>query len=655
MNYVNEAKEDQSLGIEFLKSSILTFVEASFSNTIPKSDFFERFKELKVNVGYFLDDPSLGISYFAFENEEFEEIDQPVITIFFVKTEEQFLLSSYIPKHLESTHKDLAKRKLDSFFEPDKVKQFIAGRTGDYYVQKVYKLKSIKTPFSNYRELYIQVVTLIDTFNRSSYKKKTKQFRSYNHVNSVNVTPVIGVKSLSRELAKFIVGLGGETPLLIGLFGRWGRGKTFLFEQVWNKLASSSRFIRVDFHAWKYQETPASWGYLYESLATEYYKSSSNWFHREWRVINLNWHRDSKGELLVFLGISILSVIGIWYQEVFSEFVVGIMSALGLSALISKGLKFWRMNSTDAKKLYKKYSKKHNYTNLLGLQAEIQKELKTLLKTWLPDDKKRKGFKRILLFVDDLDRCSEDRIIQVIDSLRIMLEDVEIAKRLVVIIAVDERILRRAIRHKYSRLLHNDNADIFNTLIKEYFDKLFLATLKLGNLNQNERNDIFESLTQKRIEPDSGVTLNSSSIDNEPLEEPGDRFTGGVVGDFGQLDNELTQPLDNKFELSQTEAQILGAEIELLEGITPRQIRIFYIRYLFGRDFIKSIKKQITWQALEIRALSSAIAFLYTTNHAGGSIGKILSSDWKGDEHWKKLSNEAQKSFSEVLDIVVPY
>ena len=35
----------------------------------------------------------------------------------------------------------------------------------------------------------------------------------------------------------------------------------------------------------------------------------------------------------------------------------------------------------------------------------------------------------VLIFVDDLDRCNEVKIIQLIDSLRVMLDDPEIAQK----------------------------------------------------------------------------------------------------------------------------------------------------------------------------------------------------------------------------------
>ncbi len=77
------------------------------------------------------------------------------------------------------------------------------------------------------------------------------------------------------------------------------------------------------------------------------------------------------------------------------------------------------------------YSNKMSFQKYLGLQAEIQKEIVFLFKTWIPPNKIFDT--KILLFVDDIDRCDENRVIQVVDSLKVMLEDLEISKRLIIL------------------------------------------------------------------------------------------------------------------------------------------------------------------------------------------------------------------------------
>lgn len=75
---------------------------------------------------------------------------------------------------------------------------------------------------------------------------------------------VIGVNDIAEELANLINIMPNESGRMIGIFGEWGRGKTFLMKYIWDNLEKKNSFYKVDFQAWKYQETPAVWAYLYE-------------------------------------------------------------------------------------------------------------------------------------------------------------------------------------------------------------------------------------------------------------------------------------------------------------------------------------------------------------------------------------------------------
>ena len=99
--------------------------------------------------------------------------------------------------------------------------------------------------------------------------------------------------------------------------------------------------------------------------------------------------------------------------------------------------------SIKAEDVVKKYTNRHSFKNTLGIQADIQEEIIKLLKVWIPTSKI--GKKKILLIVEDIDRCSEDKILQNIDALRIMLDDEKLKDKLLVITAIDERILQLAV------------------------------------------------------------------------------------------------------------------------------------------------------------------------------------------------------------------
>jgi hypothetical protein len=268
--------------------------------------------------------------------------------------------------------------------------------------------------------------------------------------------------------------------------------------------------------------------------------------------------------------------------------ILGIGGIFGLSKLYFS----FRPKAID---FFKKYSKTPSFKELLGLQAEIQSELKILLKTWVREKDLQSNKRRILLLVDDIDRCSEERLMQLIDSLRVMLEEDGIYQRVVVIIAVDERFLKRAVRWKYRYMINEprDNDDsAIDRLAKEYMDKLFLSGIKLGNLTEDERKEVFSAYTGHINGSRGGLFYSEekeSTIGDSRNElEKEDIFPRNITQ---EIDEEATTNYENKsnFHLDESEYNFLLANLSLLGDTTPRQLRILYYRYLLSRNLVNLI------------------------------------------------------------------
>lgn len=416
-----------------------------------------------------------------------------------------------------------------------------------------------------------------------------------------DVEGVLGVKDLAQEIAQIISAIPYEQGRMIGIFGKWGRGKTFLVDQTWKILEKEKDIERVNFHAWKYQDTPAIWAYLFEQLATAYYASSRTWFHKFRRRIVLNIKRLGSEHLLwLFLSIALttISFFGIPFPEKW-DFIKRIVSVIGLNGLLYLLIVYFRYGKT-AKDLFQKYYSKVSFVSLLGVQAEVQKELRHLFEAWRSGSKDKK----ILLFVDDIDRCDEKKIIEIIDSLRVMLEDEEIAKHLIVLTAVDENILKRSIKSKYRKLIQVYSVDDINSNLEsittQYIDKLFILSIKLGELSAPERkeyflelvkNDLEKSLNEERHEDDES---NSDPIQSDESDVIGNKNDINLAPNFEA--NKLPHNSaslradapkeDAAKKLTKKEIELLLGAISNLKGVSPRQIRIFYYRYLIAKNLL---------------------------------------------------------------------
>lgn len=303
--------------------------------------------------------------------------------------------------------------------------------------------------------------------------------------------PPVGVLDINilTSVLKRIIGLfHSEKSGMIGLFGRWGRGKTFL----WNNLKADlekNNYKTIEFSAWKYNDTPAAWAYLYETVANTLYEKPS--ILRPFRLFALRLKKDFLGTIFNFFLVLILpTLIFFALKENFDkingswEFMKGfeVQLGFGLTYLIFVFYYFSKIYNLKLTNIIRQISSKR-FTEMMGMQAEIEKELNFIIKSYN---------KKIVLFVDDLDRCNEAKILQTIDSLRLITENKDISDKLVIIAAIDERILKKVIRNKYVNLVEQEEE--LEKMVKEYFEKLFVFGIKLPQLSEDHIKQITENV-----------------------------------------------------------------------------------------------------------------------------------------------------------------
>jgi len=452
---------------------------------------------------------------------------------------------------------------------------------------------------------------------------------------------VLNVDWLADISSNIIEQLVTERGSMLGIFGKWGRGKTF-FWNVLKKRLKNKDFEIVEFLAWKYHDTPASWAYLYEAFAQKF-------FHRPERRFSFDWIRYAVKLFYTSIIrepiVSIVRiVVGILFPIIIffglKEYLEPLQAEWELIQNLSY-LGFWgtyftvvfyyfsKVYSLNMPNIFKRMSSK-NFENLLGMQASIEKELIFLMERW---------GKKVVLFVDDLDRCSEDRILEVIDSLRIMTENDKISKNLTIVAAIDERILKRVIRNKYSEMVeknkNSEENEMLDALTREYLDKLFIFGIKLSSLNDQEKVDIFDNYT--------------AGIENLMAGIPAKIF--------------IKKPYNVEQIVTANDFEFIREYLKKVNEITPRQIRIVYNKYLLAKEILKvklqvselsSVQKEtitamIMWFSFEVKVetIKSFIDFENLTDEKQISRNIFEKEFINTPEDWQ--------TFVDVIRQTVPY
>ncbi|MFA9392553.1 MAG: P-loop NTPase fold protein [Prolixibacteraceae bacterium] len=442
------------------------------------------------------------------------------------------------------------------------------------------------------------------------------KLNSYNILDR-NLPACFNVDKTANVLAEHLKNLSqNESGQMVGVFGKWGRGKTYFVEKLcesfdinYHEEKGNDKFHFVKFQAWKYQETPASWAYLYETIANKYL--GKNEFRKFFRRLCLNIEREKWGLLKDFILILLVwglitllfQIIQIKSTGILGDFItffkVNWWQTITGGTVFTSLIKFYKKKGVDALALIKKYTKGVSFDKHLGIQAEIEKELAVLLEVWMPNPNQ----KRLLLFVDDIDRCSEDKIISLIDSLRVMLEHPKIIERVIVLVAVDEEKLKLAIRKKYDSLLMDSDKFVKENKLKiierEYMDKLFVSGIKLHSIDDKSKLEFAKNLllTDYRLNnkveftafealqkiPEITIKLAENELSkHDSVSSKKEETTSDQEMKTKESATAIINPVDLENDL-----EIWLNSIELSEEeLTPRQIRILYYRYKLAKNLL---------------------------------------------------------------------
>ncbi|WP_020673558.1 P-loop NTPase fold protein [Amycolatopsis nigrescens] len=122
-----------------------------------------------------------------------------------------------------------------------------------------------------------------------------------------------------------------------------------------------------------------------------------------------------------------------------------------------------------------------DYQQHLGVVSLIRRDLETFAAMLDADRKATKGERgpeRIVLYIDDLDRCPPDVVIKVLEAVHLLLA----LPVFTIVVGVDARWLLRAIREHYSTMLDGGPGSPDGAL--QYLEKIFQIPFMLSPMNE---------------------------------------------------------------------------------------------------------------------------------------------------------------------------
>jgi hypothetical protein len=219
-----------------------------------------------------------------------------------------------------------------------------------------------------------------------------------------------------------------------------------------------------------------------------------------------------------------------------------------------------------------------SYRSLLGIPAMIRNDIDQLT-TYLQDITWEEGqipIKRIILFVDDLDRCAPDVVVRVLEAVHILLA----SNLFIIIVGVDPRWLQGALAERFRGLLRVRPSVDGGATPLEFLEKIFQVPFWIPDMTQAGKELLIQqSLPAPRIEKLSQAALTHGGTVEISQERDAEQ-----TASTPNLDESTVPPLPTVQPiLLEPEERELLVELASVAGDTPRRLKRFARCYLILR------------------------------------------------------------------------
>ena len=362
-------------------------------------------------------------------------------------------------------------------------------------------------------------------------------------------------------------------PITIGVFGDWGSGKSSILQIIkdtFEKKDENDDFIENDtlciyFNGWTFEGYDDAKAALLNAILKELEENKKltneikdlvkEKAKKLWNSID--WMR---GAGMVLKNVALPAV---------SAYFTG---GLSLAPFLYQKLSEWqtdspeklieKLNSDEGKEFFKSLRKEEIKTDKkdnINAVAEFRKDFIELLEVT--------NFKRLVVIIDDLDRCTPERIIENLEAVKLFLN----VPKTAFIVGADPRIVKHAIEHKYKNnsQIEEDN----NRIIDDYLEKLIQLPYSLPKLSEPEVETYISMLICKRELSESTFNIVHSEFQKF---RTNDRYSAFGLTNFEKI-------LENEdFEKVKSNVITIPSLVPLITQSlygNPRQIKRFLNTY----------------------------------------------------------------------------
>lgn len=243
-------------------------------------------------------------------------------------------------------------------------------------------------------------------------------------------------------------------PATIGVYGDWGSGKSSLINLAIKDFEKNKNVVCLNFNAWLFENYEDAKTSLLGSILDKICEKKQP-VEKAKNIVDGLYKSIDKLKLFkksALFGMDVVSTSGLF---------------TAISILFEQFLK--REDNNKLSEIKENIEKELNENNIREDIKKFRNEFNNLLK--------ETKIEKLIIFIDELDRCSPDTILSTLEAIRLFL----FTGNTVFIIGADERQIAYAVKNKFKEI-KGQEIDIG----KEYLEKLIQYPIRIPRLDSKE-------------------------------------------------------------------------------------------------------------------------------------------------------------------------
>src|SRR5690606_33637948 len=256
-----------------------------------------------------------------------------------------------------------------------------------------------------------------------------------------SISDYIDYSHLSKAVTT-IIDTDNLLPCSIGIYGDWGSGKSSLMRMVEKKYEEDPDILVIKFNGWLFEgyEDAKSvlMGRIVDEIISKRKFSEKAIKYAAKLLKRVDWIKIAGSSLKYGMSFLTLGPVGV--------------AGVSLADAMSK------IKDIDYENYIKEKQKKETEDSDETLRSNIQ-EFHKNFEALIEETK----IKKIIVFIDDLDRCSPDTIIGTLEAIKLFL----FTKKTAFVIGADERLIKYAVKRRFPEV-PGENLEVG----RDYLEKL---------------------------------------------------------------------------------------------------------------------------------------------------------------------------------------